>query len=570
MAAAPKTAAPSWLLWVILALAALCLIGLFSTEIADTDFWWHLKTGEYVIEKRALPAPDPFSYTTDLGALVYPGEEKVRYFNLTHEWLAQALWYLVYRAAGFPGVVLFKGLLLAGFCGIAGLVAARRTGGFYWGLAAAAAAAPVATLFSADRPALVTFFLVAVFVWILERGRPLWLVPVLSVVWANSHGGFFLGWVILGAYAAGATVSRAAREARRLWLVALVSVVLSGLNPNYFRIFEILPAYRQSYLMQSLIEWTRPHLWGPPYSFNILLYAAAAVMLAAWRRVKLSDWFLFIPFAVASLAAFRNIMLTAFLAPILIASYFPWRRKLPSLAGPVLAGALAVVIGVGTAQGRFFQLRAALWKFPAGAADFLLARGASESIFNTYEYGGYLIWRLWPRQRVFIDGRALNESVYRDYQRILGSTGSSAEESRQARRQLLERYGVGAIVANAFEYTTGVVYPLVLALADPAETEWQLVYQDPQALVFLRRPPSDLTPLDKSRVADHLEAECRTHIEKDPELSLCARTLGFLFLRAGDPGRARRSFELYLANAGEPDPEAESTYRRLATSPPRP
>jgi hypothetical protein len=99
-------------------LGALCLLGLFSTEIADTDFWWHLKTGQYIVEQRALPVPDPFSYTTDRGGPAYPGEELVRRFNLTHEWLAQVIWYAVYRVAGWGGVVLFKACLLASFCGL--------------------------------------------------------------------------------------------------------------------------------------------------------------------------------------------------------------------------------------------------------------------------------------------------------------------------------------------------------------------------------------------------------------------------------------------------------------------
>ena len=235
---------PLWLRPATLVLAALCLLGLFATEISDTDFWWHLKTGEYIVGHRSLPVPDPFSYTSHIGAPSYPGEERVRYFNLTHEWLAQALWYLIYRVGGFPGVVLWKALLLSLFCGIAGALAARRTGSVYWGLASAAAAASVASLFSADRPALITFFLVAVFVWILERGGPLWALPVLSVIWANSHGGFFLGWVVVGAYAAGATLSRLlgrpGPDPRRLWAAALVSIVASGLNPSHFRIFEIV------------------------------------------------------------------------------------------------------------------------------------------------------------------------------------------------------------------------------------------------------------------------------------------------------------------------------------------
>jgi hypothetical protein len=561
-ASGPRSAGePRWLRKGLLLLAAGCLLGLFSTEIADTDFWWHLKTGEYILTERSLPVPDPFSYTTDRGSPAYPGEEQVRYFNLTHEWLAQAVWYAVYRLAGFPGVVLFKALLLTGFCSLCGWLAARRSGQWYWGLGAAAGCATASLLFRADRPLLVTFLLVAVFVAVLEHGRPLGVLPLLSLVWANSHGGFFLGWVVVGAYAAGATASRwAGRPApalRPLWLTLLACIALSAVNPNHVGIFQVLLAYRQSYLTQTLIEWTRPYLWGPPYSFNVLLYACAAVLLAARKRVSFTDWFLFALFAAASLAAFRNIPLIGFLAPVLIATYLPWKPRLPRSAGFAAAALLAGVLATGVLQGHFFQLRAALWRFPEGAAQFLLEHRIEAPMFNTYEYGGYLIWRLWPQQRVFIDGRALNESVYADYQRVLTSAG----------REVLDRYGVRVIVANAFEYTTGTVYPLVLRLAGPNETEWRLVHQDPQALVFFREPPSEMPLLDKAQVADHLEAECSLHIQKDPELSLCARTLGFLFLQAGAADRARRAFALYLANRPGPDPEAEAAYRQLARQP---
>ena len=53
-----------WLKAATLLLTGICLLGLFSTEIADTDFWWHLKTGQYIVEHHSLPVPDPFAYTS--------------------------------------------------------------------------------------------------------------------------------------------------------------------------------------------------------------------------------------------------------------------------------------------------------------------------------------------------------------------------------------------------------------------------------------------------------------------------------------------------------------------------
>jgi hypothetical protein len=535
----------------------LCLLGLFSTEVGDTDFWWHLKTGEYIVQRHSLPVPDPFAYTSQLGPGASPDETRVQHFNLTHEWLAQVLWYLVFRVSGFPGVVLFKALILTIFCGITGVLAVRRTGSFYWGLFATLGAASIAMLFSADRPGLVTFLMVAVFVWILERGKPLWFLPVLSFIWANAHGGFFLGWLVIGAYAVAATLSGPRENARRLWIIFAASVAVSALNPNFFSVVQILTAYRHSPMQQGLIEWARPPLWGQPYTFDVLLYAAAAVMLMAWRRVRAVDWILFALFATASLMAFRNIMLIALVGPPIIAAYFPWQKKIPAAADQAMPVLLAAALAVGVSHSGFFSLRASMWKFPAGAADFIHGRNLSKPLFNTYENGGYLMWRLWPQERVFIDGRALNESVYKDYIGILGGS------NREMRRQLLDHYGVQTIVANAFEYTSGVLYPLIPALADPAESDWQLVYQDAAALVFLRNPSHEIPRLDKSVIAEHLENECRLHVEKDPELCLCARTLGFLFLRNGEAGRARRSFALYFSNNREADPQAEAAYRQV-------
>jgi hypothetical protein len=539
---------------VLLALAALLLLGLFSTELSDPDAWWHLKTGEYIVTHHRLPVPDPFAYTAFQAKDAYPGERQVRYFNLTHEWLAQAIWYAVERLGGLGAVVLWKACLLTALCGLTGLVAKWRTGSVHWGVAAALGAASLAIEFAHDRPGILSYLFTAGFIAILEKGRRLWLLPLLAVVWANCHGGFFLGWIVCSAYAAEALWKRSP-AARRLLIVTGLVVLLSGLNPNGFAAIAAVQRYRSSALQSTLIEWSRADLWGPPYAFDLLLYAAAAALIISWRRVRLSDWLLFGAFAAAALSAFRNEMLIGLLAPILIASYFPWKRALPRLAQLAAAPALAAALAWGIWSGHFFQLRAAEWRYPAGAAQFLQDHHITAPLFNTYEDGGYLIWR---GQRVFIDGRALSESVFQDYRKILGSPPADP-----ARAETLARYGIGAIVLNAFEYNSGVLYPLTLTLA--RSPDWKLVYDDPEAMVFLRDAPAGIQPLDSRRVIDHLEAECTLHVERDPTFSLCARTLGDFFLRSGDRERARRSLALYLAHpySGQDDPDARRAYLQL-------
>jgi len=329
-----------------------------------------------------------------------------------------------------------------------------------------------------------------------------------------------------------------------------LAVVLSGLNPNGYEALATVLRYRQSPLQSTLIEWSRADLWGPPYAFDLLLYGAALALLLSWKRVRPADWILFAAFSAAAITAFRNEMLIGLLAPALIAAYFPWKRRLPAAAQFAAAVLLVCGFAWGCARGRFFQLRAAEWRYPAGAARFLAEHHFSAPLFNTYEYGGYLIWK---GQRVFIDGRALSEAVFQDYRVLLG-----APPGEPARAALLAKYGIGVMVVNAFEYNAGTLYPLVLAVPD-----WKLVYEDPQALVFARDVPPGVPVLDPRRILDHLDAECRLHMEHDPDLPGCARTMSDYFLRSGDRARARRALELYLEHPYPGDTDARRAYIQL-------
>ena len=566
-----------WLKAAALLLTGVCLLGLFSSEIADSDFWWHLKTGQYIVEHHSLQAPDRFAYTSAAPA-AYQGEQQVRHFNLTHEWLSQVLMYFVYAVAGFPGIILVRALLLAAVCGLAGLLAGRLSGNFYAGIAAAFAAASVLTAFAADRPSLVSFLGVAVFVCLLELRRGYWALPPLALLWANCHGGFPLGWVVLLAYCAGTLTlffrrdAAWARESRQLWLVTVCAIAASGINPNGFGVVSTALAYRRSPMTANLIEWRPPSLWGAPYGFDILLYAAALVLVLSWKKVRLPHWILYAAFAGASLMAFRNIPLIGFLGPVLIAAYFPLRVVAPAglaWAVPVLAAAGIVA---GLALDGFPRLRVAAWTIPAGAAEYLIENHVTGPMFNTYEQGGYLIWRMWPQQQVFIDGRSLSESVYRDYNQILINAGSSADQVSGPREELLNRYGVQVVVMNTMDYVSGALYPLAIALANPLSTEWELVYDDAQAVVFLRRPPPGTPVLSNKfgRVLRHMERECVAYIENSPDTPLCARTLADYWMRNQVKDRARRMLQLYLSHAKHRDEQAERALQRLDDMPPPP
>ena len=350
--AAPTPAAPTWVRPLLVALVAILFLTWFTGEVGDTDIWLHLMTGKHTLEHRALTVPDPFSYTSNLKN-AGEGEAKIRYFNLTHEWLAQILMYLIHAATGFPGLVLLRAVLLVVFCGLVGLMVWWRTAGFYRSLMAAIAAGAVAINFQQSRPFLVTFVLLAVTMAILERRRWMWsLVPVF-LVWANMHGGYFMGWVMLGAYCGEALIQRLRKRPvegeRQLWLVTIACFLVAAINPDGLRAVEIMLLYRGSSIQSSNLEWQYPAFWLPPYGYGVVLLGSLVAMLISWRKTRPVDWILYFVFGAASLMAVRNTILMGLVGAVLLGAYLPahlpmWKRAIPAAAEFAAAGLVLLAI----------------------------------------------------------------------------------------------------------------------------------------------------------------------------------------------------------------------------------
>jgi hypothetical protein len=542
----PPATAPAWLRPALLALAALLLLTWFTGEIADTDIWLHLMTGRHTLEHRALTVPDPFSFTSSLTSAAYPGEAKTRYFNLTHEWLAQMAMYLIHSATGFAGLVLVRALLLIAFCGLVGLMVWWRTTGFYRSLAAAIAAGAVAINFQQSRPFLITFVLLAVTMAVLERRRWMWTLPAVFLVWANCHGGYFMGWVMLGAYCLEQLVRRAPWSAQRqLWLVTIASFLVSGVNPNGFRVIEIMLKYRSSGIQSINLEWQYPAFWEPS-GYSFVLFGALVMLAISWRRTRPVDWILYFVFGAASLLAVRNTILMGLVGAVLMFTYLPvWKQVLPAAAEYAAAAVLVTGIALGLRGGGAFQLHAAEWMLPSGAADFLKQHQVTARIFNTYENGGYLVWRLWPQQKDFIDPRGLSEQAFVDYGHILNNDPTPG----QSAPEVLRRYGIDVLVMGGFDRFSGQVYNIAAALSDPSQKEWKLVQSDEKGVVFMRQPPPGVRPLNSLEALHSIELQCQQQVEHDPLHPACARGLGDLYTLIGDPARARQWMSYYSAHS---------------------
>jgi hypothetical protein len=452
----------------------------------------------------------------------------------------------------------------------------------------------VVRLFVADRPQIITYTLIAVTILILESRRRLWLLPPLLLFWANCHAGFIMGWVVMGAYCAESLYNRwkgkPDADERKLWIMCIAAILVSGINPNVFNVIPVLGYYRQSKLQATIWEWQRPKYWEIS-PFTILLYGSAALLALNYRKARISEWILLVLFAFAGLSAMRNIFLSGLWGSILIGTYLPkwektgrsfwsWIAAAGILAAslyfygqifgtlilllcatvlvlavlrraPIVTDGLFAVLMIAGLTFQYshklgFQFRGADWRYPSDAADFILKHQLKGRIYNTYGQGGYFIWRLWPDQQVFVDGRALNESINADSGRITMNADSIGGKSGE---QLLKDYGIDIIVMDSFDVTSGQANYLPAALADPSQKVWKLVYQDIHDVIYMRNPPADVPVLPSLDALHSMETQCAFFVEHG--MPLCSRGLVDIFGRIGDRERYEGWRKVYNQHRGE-------------------
>ncbi|MEM7331456.1 MAG: hypothetical protein AAF490_05120 [Chloroflexota bacterium] len=405
------------------------LFGMSIRETLDPDLWWHLKTGDYILQ-NGIPHQDIFSFTVP------------NHVWITHEWLSEVLMWLIYSAAGLPGLMVGFALLITLTYWILYLSCAGRP--YLAGFVVVLSAITSAIVWGA-RPQIFNLLLTALFVWIVaqykknpERKRLLWWLVPLTAVWANLHSGYLLGVVLLACYVGGAVLDRwfkseraeplAWTDIRYLGIVTFLSFLAAVLNPNGAELW-IYPFFTLgSRAMQAYIqEWHSPnfHL-GIFWPFVVMLTLGPLSWILDEKRPSLTDGLLFFGTGAAGLLSARHIPLFAIVAAPIICKYFwfslensslgqklsvpnPKPTQLISFANIIIL--LVAVVGViGWSAQKISDNEAAItsW-YPVAAVDFLEDEGlANARIYNSYNWGGYLIWRDIP---VFVDGRA---DVYGD------------------------------------------------------------------------------------------------------------------------------------------------------------
>lgn len=404
----------------------------------DSDLWWHLRAGETTWEDRKPLTEDIYSYTRH-------GEDWIN-----HSWLAQVALYLLYRAGGLRAIAACVALL-AVFS--VWMVYRQMEGSFLVKGAAVLLVVLVSAVVWSPRPQTFSLALFAVLAALLSlykwqgQNRLFWIVP-LFIVWSNLHGGYVLGFMVMGSMVAGEIFNRlfhpgqphslSWRQIRSLVLWMVLGGLLVLLNPNGLDMWRIPFQTVGVETLQDLIsEWSSPdfhRLYQQPFIW-LSLACFAAVGLSR-RRLDGSDFVTFGLFFYAALTARRNFGPFALVAgPILTRhasdvldrwqtsaqkrwdwfdDLLDYRRKSEAGMNAKVRNLINILIvlfltvgGIGkwwyVTRPDFIQ-EAERSLYPVEAVAWIKTHQPQGRLFNEYKWGGYLIWHL-REYPVFVDGR---------------------------------------------------------------------------------------------------------------------------------------------------------------------
>jgi hypothetical protein len=502
-----------------LALVVLCL------PVFNPDLFWHLSSARWILVHRAIPRTDSFSFTA-YGA---PW--------IDFEWGTQLVWYAVNLAGGLWGLWALKALLLVGaFWPVDGLLRDKGVSGL--ARAGALALWVAAMLAQTDlRADLTSVMLFAIILRRLEARRASFLFGFgVFLLWANLHAGFILAF---GLYALAALIARLEKRERLPGLGAEAMGAFLGtlINPYGAGIYRVLFAHASEPAVRSVMEWQPP---SPRNAFQApLLLAILLVLALSWAGARRASRLL-LGAALATLcaAAFSARFGAYFAAAgtMLVFSAFPRPRAAFIALGLAAMSAALIPIRVRFRAWPFNDMHVA-----RRAVDFVAReRGALGGLrlFNQYEWGGYLGWRLDADRGVFGDGRYLFHAQLPEINTALTSAENLADFASRRNLDGFVIKNMDTMLPTTRSYPDGTTR----AFARPwyvtylPRDRWALVYWDDQALVFV----------DRAKVpADWLAAhEYRWTLPGDDAARDDARSRGEIPLGAAAAEAARHAEEV--------------------------
>ncbi len=409
----------------------------------DTDTWWHLAAGKRIVETGEIIREDPFSLTRQGQSWIYPG------------WLSQVILFRSYDQWGYQGLILLTALfvVLAFAC-----VWPLLDGPPLMRAGTILLAASVSAVYWSARPQIMSFTLSGAFLLLLVKVRDgnhrlALTLPFIMALWTNLHGGFAIGFILIVGFLVGEimdAISGIVRDGapyKSVWLqyrgkfvmwigIGFACTVAVIINPHGTQML-LYPFKTISLgaLQDYLQEWQSPNfheLRMQPFLWMLLLLLGSLAF--SKEEVSWTSLILVTGFTYLSLVAARNIGLFALVtAPLLckhgyiaISPFINRRKqdkKIPEGVARILNLVILVLIVLAAGVNSIVHLdneyiqEELSGQLPVQAVGVIRDNELYGNLFNSYNWGGYLIWASYPDILSFVDGRTdlFDDEILDDY-----------------------------------------------------------------------------------------------------------------------------------------------------------
>ncbi len=571
----------------------LVLLGVAISLIHSFDTFWQLQSGKYLWQTKTFIHHDTFSLASDVS-------------RIEHCWLHDLLLFASYSLGGYKALSIYKGLLITGTIVFA-VWGAKLRGGSWLAIALVYPFAVFATSGGwLARPQLWSFLLFSVFILILEayRRKPgpyIWALVPLMIFWSNLHAGYVLGYAVMMAYLVGGgcekllkrkTIFRNPVESVgeeegekipffrtsyfKLWVLAGFLVLAGEITPYPSILLSALHGATQSSSTSSSItqvynmDWRASSFMTNPY-FYYTLFAGGGFLLVGWKRLSFTDVFMFSGIAIMGLGLVRHTTFHYIALLVYLPRYVDvLLNLLADLKRPLLRyGSRILFIGLALyalyhysyrpyAIYGFMNTGLREWHYPIEAAEFVKENKLKPNLYNTYDWGGYLMWTLYPDYKVFWDGRSTSPEMFKNGFAIMGAL--------PLWENLLKNFDVNTIVTKACMVDNGSRYTFLDPLHE--HPEWSLVFADESAMVFVRNTSVDREWLKKhklpsSRIDDTIFSEANLLFQTEPRRVNALWEMALVSLKRKDFNKALQYMKFYIMRAPSPDPRVIKTYNEV-------
>lgn len=459
-----------------------------------TDLWGHLAYGRWIQQHQALPATEPFM----------PLAAGVPVVDTA--WLAQVALHAAWQKWGAAGLQFVHALLVVGCCTLLVRNVYHKTRSAPFALVALATYGLLGwAQFEILRPQAAGLLCFCVLAALLAGRR--WhlanwvVVPVLFVAWANLHGSFVMGLLLLALCCAGRVLDLLLRRrpprgirrdaaVRRLFLLTELAAAAVLLNPYGYRLYAEVFALAGNPNLRDLIEWDALNVRTLQGQLVLLVGMALAMAYRySPRRVPAAEVLLLVATGGLTLWSARMIVWFAPLASAVLAwnLHAAWVRYRPAAAPSPRAGKWSVVaagavwisfaftpFGHFVLHGKQAELaRVVSRQTPVAAVEYLRQHPPAGLVFNLFEWGDYLVWAGPPDVEVFVTSHAhlVPAEVWNDYMTVIGLSAGFSD--------VLDRYGIQAVMLDKQRHQH-----VIDRFRD--RDGWRRFYEDAVASIYVR------------------------------------------------------------------------------------